>query len=51
MLEVPPIEAGDYAAALREWKPLAEQGNAAAQELSASCTPTAGASRRTMRRR
>ena len=24
-------ESGDYATALREWKPLAQQGNAAAQ--------------------
>ena len=30
------FRSGDYATALREWKPLAEQGNAIAQSCSCS---------------
>jgi hypothetical protein len=43
---------GDYATALKYWRPLAEQGDAAAQaDLGFSCTPLAKACRRTMPRR
>ena len=32
---------GDYATALRLWRPLAEEGNPDAQASSAACMPTA----------
>ena len=31
-------ERGDYATALRLWRPLAEQGNALRQKILGSCT-------------
>jgi TPR repeat protein len=44
-------ERGDYATALRLWRPLADQGDAASNPCSAPCTRKARACRTTTPRR
>ena len=44
-------EAGDYAVALREFRLLAEQGDAGPSTTLATCTTMAGVSRRTTPKR
>ena len=46
--EVEAYDKGDYATALREWRPLAKQGSATARNIAASNGDTDGLKRRDM---